>query len=358
MQRNTHMSDETQKVVDEEIKRFVDDGYKTAQTVIRENIDDLHTIAQALIEYETLTGDEIRGLMDGKMPMRPEDSEPVQKSTGVPTAGASRAASAPTPTRAPRPSRSRAADRRQIEQVAVLRGGPFVCAVGQAATPVLPRAPHPGLLSSTSRTSAAIGGLTKRHQSVSYASSSALDCARHCGGHFMARKYFGTDGIRGLANGEQADPGPGDARRHGRRPQVRQRRPSQPRGDRQGYAPLRLHDRERAHRRLHRRGHGCLPARPDADARRRHAHPLAARRPRRHDLGLAQPVRRQRHQAVPPRRLQALRPARERDRRADGYRHPVAALDRPRHRPLPIATRRPRPATSNMPSAPCPRAST
>ena len=69
------------------MKRFVEEGYQTAQRVIRENIDDLHTIAQALIEYETLTGDEIRGLLEGKPPLRPDDSEPVVKSTGVPTAG-------------------------------------------------------------------------------------------------------------------------------------------------------------------------------------------------------------------------------------------------------------------------------
>jgi len=88
-QRNTHMSDETQKVVDEEVKRFVEDGYQTAQKVIRDNIDDLHTIAQALIEFETLTGDEIRGLMEGKTPMRPSDTDPPVKSTGVPSAGKS-----------------------------------------------------------------------------------------------------------------------------------------------------------------------------------------------------------------------------------------------------------------------------
>jgi cell division protease FtsH len=87
--RQVHMSDETQKVVDEEIKRFVDDGYKTAQKVIRENIDDLHAIAKALIEYETLTGDEIRGIMDGKMPTRDIDAEPAPKASGVPSAGRS-----------------------------------------------------------------------------------------------------------------------------------------------------------------------------------------------------------------------------------------------------------------------------
>ena len=87
MQRQVHMSDETQQMVDAEVKRFVEEGYTTAQTVIRENIDGLHTIAKALLEYETLTGDEIRGLMNGQTPFRESDSDSTPKSTGVPSAG-------------------------------------------------------------------------------------------------------------------------------------------------------------------------------------------------------------------------------------------------------------------------------
>ena len=50
-QPGTHLSNETQRLVDSEIKRFVEEGYDTAQRVIRENIDDLHRIGQALLEY-------------------------------------------------------------------------------------------------------------------------------------------------------------------------------------------------------------------------------------------------------------------------------------------------------------------
>ena len=89
MQRQVHMSNDTQKLVDEEVKRFVDEGYQTAQRVIRENIDDLHAIARALIEYETLTGDEIRDLLAGKPPVRDSESDAAPKSTGVPSAGKS-----------------------------------------------------------------------------------------------------------------------------------------------------------------------------------------------------------------------------------------------------------------------------
>jgi cell division protease FtsH len=87
--RQVHMSDETQQLVDAEVKRFVEDGYTTAQKVIRENIDDLHVIAKALIEYETLTGDEIRGLLNGQTPMRETEADAPPKSAGVPTAGKS-----------------------------------------------------------------------------------------------------------------------------------------------------------------------------------------------------------------------------------------------------------------------------
>ncbi|WP_395818635.1 ATP-dependent zinc metalloprotease FtsH [Devosia sp.] len=105
MQRQTHMSDETQQVVDAEVKRFVEEGYQTAQKVIRENIDDLHTIAKALIEYETLTGDEIRGLMDGQMPVRESDNDSTPKASGVPSAGKSgKKRTGPAPDAPPEPA--------------------------------------------------------------------------------------------------------------------------------------------------------------------------------------------------------------------------------------------------------------
>ena len=151
----------------------------------------------------------------------------------------------------------------------------------------------------------------------------------------MSRRYFGTDGIRGLANTLADDVGGGAEGRHGRRQDLPDRQPPPPRRDRQGHAPVRLHAGSRADVGLHRRRHGRVPARPDADARRRHADALAARRSRRDDLGLAQPLRRQRHQAVRSRRLQALRRDRAADRGADRRRHRRAAGprrgDRPRH---------------------------
>ena len=89
--RTQHVSDETQKLVDEEIKNFVDEGYRTARRIITENIEQLHIVAKGLLEYETLSGDEIRDLLDGKPPIREGlDDVPAGRGSAVPSAGKSK----------------------------------------------------------------------------------------------------------------------------------------------------------------------------------------------------------------------------------------------------------------------------
>ncbi|RIA55207.1 ATP-dependent zinc metalloprotease FtsH [Dichotomicrobium thermohalophilum] len=90
--RQQHLSDETQKVVDEEIYRIVDEGYDFAKRLIEENVDKLHIIAKGLLEYETLSGQEIKDLLEGKPPIREFQaaqpaSEPRKRSSAVPSAG-------------------------------------------------------------------------------------------------------------------------------------------------------------------------------------------------------------------------------------------------------------------------------
>ena len=91
--RTQNTSDETQSKIDSETRKFVDEGYKKAESIIRENIDDLHIIANGLLEYETLSGDEIEGLLKGDPPHRPEptdtDSGPGALSA-VPSVGKSK----------------------------------------------------------------------------------------------------------------------------------------------------------------------------------------------------------------------------------------------------------------------------
>jgi len=61
--RQQHMSEETAKKVDFEVKKIVNTSYDRAKQVLTEKIDDLHKLAKALLVYETLTGDEIRDLI-------------------------------------------------------------------------------------------------------------------------------------------------------------------------------------------------------------------------------------------------------------------------------------------------------
>ncbi len=61
--RQQHMSEETAKKVDAEVKKIISISYDRAKKVLTEKIDDLHKLAKALLVYETLTGDEIRDLI-------------------------------------------------------------------------------------------------------------------------------------------------------------------------------------------------------------------------------------------------------------------------------------------------------
>ncbi|GMG83338.1 ATP-dependent zinc metalloprotease FtsH [Paralimibaculum aggregatum] len=68
------ISGNTQKIIDEEVKRLVDEGYQTAKKVLTEKRDDLERLAQGLLEYETLTGDEIARVLAGEKLDRSDDS--------------------------------------------------------------------------------------------------------------------------------------------------------------------------------------------------------------------------------------------------------------------------------------------
>ena len=72
--RQQHISEDTARKVDAEIKKIVDTGYKRAKKILTEKINDMHKLAKALILYETLTGDEIMDLiLKNKYPKRVED---------------------------------------------------------------------------------------------------------------------------------------------------------------------------------------------------------------------------------------------------------------------------------------------
>ncbi len=91
--KQQNMSDETSNMIDEEIKAFVGGANDRATKILKDNLDDLHTLAKALLEYETLSGDEIDALLKGEpikvKPEKPDDTTktPPRRSSAVPTAG-------------------------------------------------------------------------------------------------------------------------------------------------------------------------------------------------------------------------------------------------------------------------------
>jgi cell division protease FtsH len=72
-----HVSDATARLIDEEVRRLIDTGETRARAILTEHQRDLDTLAQALLEYETLSGDEVETLLKGGSIFRPEPpSEP------------------------------------------------------------------------------------------------------------------------------------------------------------------------------------------------------------------------------------------------------------------------------------------
>ena len=88
------MSEHTARLVDQEVKRILDEAHDTARAVLEENTDLLERIAQALLERETLDRDQIETLERGE-PLRPVPPEPPLKGVAAPASRPSPAPSHP-----------------------------------------------------------------------------------------------------------------------------------------------------------------------------------------------------------------------------------------------------------------------
>src|SRR5207248_2538507 len=89
--RQQNISEATVQKIDAEIKRLVEAGYEEANHILTEKRDDLEVLAKGLLEYETLSGDEIKDLLAGRPPVREGVSEPPPpRSSPVPSAGKGR----------------------------------------------------------------------------------------------------------------------------------------------------------------------------------------------------------------------------------------------------------------------------
>lgn len=82
-------SPSTAKDIDDEVRRIIDESYGRAKQLLTDNIDKLHTMAEALIEFETLGSEQIDDIMAGAKPRAPEPptSPPSRSSDGRPIGG-------------------------------------------------------------------------------------------------------------------------------------------------------------------------------------------------------------------------------------------------------------------------------
>ena len=89
--RQQSISEETNRKIDHEIRRLVEAGYAEAEHILTTKRADLEALAKGLLEFETLSGDEIKDLLEGKPPVREGVTEPVApRASAVPPAGKSR----------------------------------------------------------------------------------------------------------------------------------------------------------------------------------------------------------------------------------------------------------------------------
>lgn len=84
--KGKEVSDDTAHLIDEEVRVIIDKNYQNAERLLRENLDKLHNMAEALIKYETIDADQIEDIMSGKTPREPRDWDntipPVGGNTG------------------------------------------------------------------------------------------------------------------------------------------------------------------------------------------------------------------------------------------------------------------------------------
>ncbi len=88
VQRTQNISEATAQKIDQEIRRLVDGGYSQAKRILTERREDLEALAKGLLEFETLSGDEINDLLKGIQPKRPDQDQsnsPPPPISAVPT---------------------------------------------------------------------------------------------------------------------------------------------------------------------------------------------------------------------------------------------------------------------------------
>ena len=71
--QSKNLSDSTAKLIDEEVRSLAEEAENNCRKILQDNIEELHIVAKGLLEYETLTGEEIQNLIKGIKPKRDDD---------------------------------------------------------------------------------------------------------------------------------------------------------------------------------------------------------------------------------------------------------------------------------------------
>jgi cell division protease FtsH len=80
--KTTNVSEETMRKVDQEIRRIIDEQYALARKLIEENADKMHTMAKALLDWETIGIEQLDDIMAGRPPRPPKDMSPPSPGRG------------------------------------------------------------------------------------------------------------------------------------------------------------------------------------------------------------------------------------------------------------------------------------
>ncbi len=86
--QSKNVSESTAQKIDTEVRRLIDEAYTEARRILTEKHDDFVAMAEGLLEYETLSGDEIKALLRGEKPARDlGDDSPSGRGSAVPSTG-------------------------------------------------------------------------------------------------------------------------------------------------------------------------------------------------------------------------------------------------------------------------------
>jgi cell division protease FtsH len=86
--QHKHVSDATARQIDEEVRKILDSAYQRSAQIVKDNIDKLHVMANALLQYETIDGEQITAIMEGREPGPPKDwQKPETGDSGKPGVG-------------------------------------------------------------------------------------------------------------------------------------------------------------------------------------------------------------------------------------------------------------------------------